>query len=145
MTYYSKKAIISIVTSLIVFLYLFMPIQGMQDTGAESMSKLWGAFFIKLLALEVVVKLIIMIVFNIINRLTTNEAEPTNTDERDKMIELKAVRNFCFMFVFGFFLAMGALMLQQPLSVMFHILALDFFISGVVLNLSYIFYYQRGI
>jgi hypothetical protein len=144
MTYYSKKAIVSIVTSLIVFLYLFMHVLGVQNAGVESMSNLWGAFFIKLLAIEVVVKLIIMIVFNIINRLAASETEPTIADERDKIIELKAIRNFCFMFAFGFFLAMGALMLQWPITAMFHILALGFLISGVVLNLSYIFYYQRG-
>jgi hypothetical protein len=144
MTYHTKKAIVSILTSILVFLYLYINIQGQAPAGIESLSHLWGVFFLKWIVIEIIAKLIIVIIFNIVNRIATHEAEPSIADERDKMIELKAVRNFSFMFSFGFFLAMGALAIHQPLSVMFNILALDVFISGLVLNLSYIFYYQRG-
>ncbi|MFE4709551.1 MULTISPECIES: hypothetical protein [Paenibacillus] len=144
MTYHSKKAIVSILTSLLVFLYLFIDIQGAGSAGVESLPQLWGVFFLKWIVIEVLAKMVILIVFNILNRLATREAEPSFADERDRMIELKAVRNFCFMFSFGFFVAMGALAIHQPLSVMFNTLAIDFFLSGLVLNLSYIFYYQRG-
>ncbi|MFF2911178.1 hypothetical protein [Paenibacillus sp. NPDC057934] len=144
MTYHSKKAIVSILTSLLVFLYLYIDIQGVSSAGVESLPQLWGVFFLKWIVIEVLAKMVILIVFNILNRLATREAEPSFTDERDRMIELKAVRNFCFMFSFVFFVAMGALAIHQPLSAMFNILAIDFFLSGLVLNLSYIFYYQRG-
>ncbi|MFC3746453.1 hypothetical protein [Paenibacillus sp. GCM10012306] len=102
MTYHPKKAIVSILTSLLVFLYLFIDIQGTSSAGVESLPQLWGAFFLKWIVIEVLAKMVILIVFNILNRLTTREAEPSFADERDRMIELKAVRNFalCFPLVF---------------------------------------------
>jgi hypothetical protein len=147
MTYHSRKAIVSIVTSIIIFVYLYIDIiQKIQAVGAESYSvpKLWGTFYFKLIAVTIVAKIIIMIVFNIINRIATNEREPSFTDERDRLIELKAVRNFCFIFCFGFFIAMGLLVINKPISMMFNIQALVIAVAGVVLDLSYIVYYERG-
>ncbi|GGG59498.1 hypothetical protein [Paenibacillus radicis (ex Gao et al. 2016)] len=144
MTYHAKKASVSVGTSILVFFFLYTGMQGAANEGLDTLSSLWGAFFIKLLVVEVVANIIIIMIFNLINKLATNESSPSFADERDRGIELKAIRNFCFIFCFGFFVAMGALMLHQPLSAMFQILAFDFFISGLVLNLSFIFYYQRG-
>lgn len=147
MTYYSRKAIVSIITSIIIFIFLYIGIiQRIQASVIEpdAVLKLWGTFYLKLLAVQIVAKIIIMIIFNIINRITTNEREPSFTDERDRLIELKAVRNFSFVFCFGFFLAMSVLAINQPISIMFNILALDIVVSGVVLDISYIVYYERG-
>lgn len=147
MTYYSKKAIVSIITSITIFILLYINImQKLQTVIIEpnAVTKLWGIFYFKLLIVQIVAKIIIMILFNIINRITTNESEPSFIDERDQLIELKSVRNFCFMFCCGFFLAMGALVINEPISIMFNILAFVIVVSGVVLDLSYIVYYERG-
>ncbi|WP_042162097.1 hypothetical protein [Paenibacillus gorillae] len=144
MTYHAKKASVSIGTSILVFFFLYMGMQGAANAESDTLPSLWGAFFIKLLVAEVVANILIMMIFNLVNKLATNESSPSFADERDRGIELKAIRNFCFVFCAGFFAAMAALMFHQPLSAMFHILAFDFFIAGVVLNLSFIFYYQRG-
>ena len=147
MTYHSRKSMVSIITSIIIFIYLYIDIlQRIQAVGVESFAapKLWGIFYFKLLAVTIVVKIIIMIIFNIINSIATKEGAPSIIDERDRLIELKAVRNFCFMFSFGFFFAMGALVINQPISMMFNLLALAIVVSGVVLDISYIIYYERG-
>lgn len=146
MTYYSKKAIVSGISSIAVFIFFYLDV--MEKTASLSVGsfaslKQWGMFFIYLLLAEIAVKIIVMIIFNMINTMITRESEPTIVDERDQLIELKAVRNFCFTFAAGFFLAMSALALNQPMNVMFLILAFSFITAGTILEASYVFYYER--
>lgn len=146
MTYYSKKAIVSGISSIAVFIFFYLDVIGKTASlseGSFAFLKQWGMFFIFLLLAEVVVKIVVMIIFNIIHSMITRESEPTIVDERDQLIELKAVRNFCFTFATGFFLAMSALALNQPINVMFLILAFSFIIAGTMLEASYVFYYER--
>lgn len=147
MTYYGKKAIVSIITTLIVFIYLYLDnIQAIGNISGDmsDVFGLWGLFFVKLLVILIVAQIIITMIFNMINRMITREKEPSVVDERDRNIEMKAIKNFCFVFSFGFFVAMAALMFTHSIGIMFSILAFDVLIAGLVLDISYIIYYNRG-
>ncbi|MFW6030363.1 MAG: hypothetical protein ACOCRO_08930 [Halanaerobiales bacterium] len=85
-----------------------------------------------------------MLVFNIINTKITKEKVPLISDERDRLIELKVTRNYACVFCFGFFIAMGVLIISQSLSMMFNIIAFVILISGLVVEASNIFFYERG-
>ncbi len=146
MTYYSKKAIVSIAGIVLTFIPFYINIMNqiqLFEMESKETLALWGQFFIILLITNVGIKIVSIIIFNIINSIIAKEKEPKIVDERDQIIELKSVRNFCFVFSLGFFLAMAVLMFNGPLTLMFQILAFAFPISGIVLELSYILYYER--
>jgi hypothetical protein len=105
----------------------------------------WGSFVLILTLISIVAHIIISIIFNIVFRITTREKEPTFADELDKLIELKATRNSFFVFIFGFLLAMGSLVIDQPSQVMFIILIAAGFISDVTGSVTKLFHYRRGV
>jgi hypothetical protein len=87
----------------------------------------------------------ISIIFNIVFRIMTREKEPAFADELDKLIDLKANRNSFFVFIVGFLLAMGSLVMYQPLQVMFIILIISGFISDVTGSVTKFYHYRRGV
>jgi hypothetical protein len=148
MSYQEKKNIVSLVGTLLVFgfycLYVFQkyPVGSLDSTDTSSF---WGAFILILIPVSIVAKIIITIVFNIIYRITTNEAEPSFADELDKLIELKATKNSHYVFTLGFLLAMGSLVMDMPHSAMFIILILSGFVSELVGVVTQLYLYRRGV
>ncbi len=80
----------------------------------------------------------------IIHRIISGEEEPKVEDERDHMIELRALRNSHWIFVIGFMLAMGVLAYESPPSYMFAVLLMSGLIADAVGELSPIISYRRG-
>jgi hypothetical protein len=105
----------------------------------------WGSFVLILTLFSIVAHIIISIIFNIVFRMTTGEKEPTFEDELDKIIDLKANRNSFFVFIVGFLLAMGSLIIYQPSQVMFIILIISGFISDVTGSVTKLYHYRRGV
>ena len=104
----------------------------------------WGSFFLILVPVTIVAKIVIYIAYSIVNTIATREEEPSITDERDKLIELKATRNSLYVFSVGFLVAMASLVISQPPSVMFILLICSGFVSEVVSDLSQFYFYRRG-
>jgi hypothetical protein len=94
---------------------------------------------------SIAAKIIITIVFNIIYRITTNEVEPSFSDELDKLIELKATKISHYVFTLGFLLAMGSLVMDMPHSAMFIILILSGFVSEMVGVITQLYLYRKGV
>lgn len=134
MTYQEKKSIVSIFSAILIFIsfsaykYVQYPADGMDMSETF---RYWGSFVLVLTLVSILAHIVISIVFNIIFRITTGEKEPTFADELDKHIELKANRNGFFVFILGFLLAMGSLVIEQPVQVMFVILIVSGFISDI--------------
>lgn len=149
MTYQEKNSIVSIFSTLIIFIIYYLYIMQMypQGTGISSSEilKYWGLVIILLVPVQVIIKIVITIVFNIINRIVTNEQEPTITDELDRLIYLKVVRNTCYSFLIVFFVAMGTLVIELPITVMFHILLIGLIGSGIIAEISQLIYYRKGV
>jgi hypothetical protein len=83
--------------------------------------------------------------FNIIYRITTNEKEPSFSDELDKLIELKATRNSHYVFILGFLLSMGSLVMDMSPSTMFIILFISGFLSELVGVFTQLYLYRKGV
>jgi hypothetical protein len=112
--------------------------------GSEEYFKIWGFFFIKYLGLQVVAKIVSTILANIFTNVTVNEQGPKRIDERDRLIELKSVRNFSFVFGGSFMIAMFSLAFGFGLSTLFTIFAFMMILGELSLQASYIFFYERG-
>lgn len=90
-------------------------------------------------------KVIIQIVFNIVNSLVTNEKESLITNELDQLIGLKSTRNSHYVFIIGFLLSMIPLVTDQPPYVMFIILISSGFLSELVGIITQLYLYRRGV
>jgi uncharacterized membrane protein len=148
MSFQERRAIVSLISSIgITALYSSYMIQRYPDASAYSAEvfHFWGAFFLILIPVTIVAKIIIYIVFSIFNTIATREEEPSIVDERDRLIELKATRNSLYVFVFGFLVAMGTLVFEMPPSTMFAILIVSGVASEMVSELSQFYFYRRGV
>jgi hypothetical protein len=148
MSYQEKKNIVSLLGTILVFglycLYVFQkyPVGSLDSTETF---RYWGAFILILIPVSIVAKIIITIVFNIIHRITTNEVEPSFSDELDKLIELKATKNSHYVFTLGFLLAMGSLVMEMPHSAMFIILISSGFLSEMAGVITQLYLYRKGV
>lgn len=148
MTYQEKKSIVSLISAILIFvaycLYLYpqYPEGGLETTETF---RFWGSFVLILTLVSIVAHIIISIIFNIVFRITTREKEPRFADELDKLIDLKANRNSFFVFIVGFLLAMGSLIIYQPSQVMFIILITSGFISDVTGSVTKLYHYRKGV
>ncbi|WP_423798032.1 hypothetical protein [Neobacillus sp. SAB-20_R2A] len=148
MTYQEKKSIVSLISAILIFgTYCLYMYPRHPERGLESLEtfRYWGSFVLILTLLSIVAHIIISILFNILFRMTTGEKEPTFADELDKLIDLKANRNSFFVFIFGFLLAMGSLVIYQPSQMMFIILIISGFISDVTGSVTKLYHYRKGV
>ncbi len=148
MPYQEKKIIISMISSLLVLAaYWFYIYQNYpaEITTTPTNFRFWGKTILILIPVSIVSRIVIMILFTIANRIATREEEPSFSDERDKLIELKAMRNSHWIFILGFFVAMGSLALGIAPYWMFIIIILSGFISEMADGFSQLYYYRKGI
>jgi len=106
--------------------------------------KFWGKTFLILIPVTIVSQIIIHIIFAIINKIVTNEDPSNLSDERDKLIDLKALQVSHWIFVMGFLLSMIFLVIGLPPYVMFITLFSSGFISSIVSELVKMCYYRKG-
>ncbi|MBS4223758.1 hypothetical protein [Lederbergia citrea] len=148
MTYQEKKSIVSLIGAILIFVsYCLYMYPQYPEGGLESIEtfRYWGSFVLILTLVSIIAHIMISIIFNIVFRMTTREKEPRFADELDKLIELKAFRNSFFVFILGFLVAMGSLIIYQPLQVMFIILIFSGFISDVTGSITKFYHYRRGV
>lgn len=148
MSYQERKNIVSLIGTLFIFgfycLYVFQTYPEATQDSTDTF-RFWGAAILILIPVSIVAKIIISIVFNIIFRITTNEVEPSFADELDKLIELKATRSSHYVFIIGFVLSMGSLVMDMPLYTMFIILIFSGFVSEMVGVITQIYLYRKGV
>ncbi|MDT3425303.1 hypothetical protein J2Z22_000819 [Paenibacillus forsythiae] len=148
MTYQEKKSIVSLISTILIFvvycLYRY-PEYPEEALNSKETLHYWGSFVLVLTLVSIAAHIVISIIFNIVFRMTTREKEPTFADELDKRIDLLAFRNSFAVFVIGFLLAMGSLVIDQPSKVMFIILIGSGFLSDVTGSLSRLYHYRRGV
>ena len=148
MSYQEKTTIVNIITTLLVSaLFWVYTLQRYQAENPELMEvfKFWGTAFIALVAISIVANIIIIIIFTIINAIVTQEEEdPSFTDERDKLIELKGTRNASYLFSAGVVFAMFTVALDAHPTMMFIILLLSGMAGDLFGNLTRLYFYRRG-
>lgn len=147
MSYQERRSLVNLISIiLITAVYSAYMIQRYPEGSAYSpeVFHFWGAFFLILIPVSVIARIIIYIIFHIINAIATREEEPPITDERDKLVELKASQNSLYVFMIGFVLAMVALVVGMPPAAMFIILICSGVVSEMVGDISQFYFYRRG-
>lgn len=139
---------VSIISGILLFtLYTLYAINKAEEGSITSSSdfSFWGSFILVLLPVSIVAKIIIHIVFSIINKIATNEDEPGFEDELDKVIELKADRVSLYVFFFGFILSMVPLVTDLPTYLTFLVLILSGFLSDLLGRIAQLYFYRKGV
>jgi uncharacterized membrane protein len=148
MSYQEQRALLAFLSTLAVnalYLLLMLPVQPSGDPYAPQVFHFWGRFFMVLIGLSILVRILITILFSIITTLATREAEPDFEDERDRLIDLKAARYGWYVFAIGFVLAMLTLVLEMPPATMFLVLMLGGLASQLSSELAEFWFYRRGL
>ncbi|SRR5258708_2854877 len=147
MSYQERRAFVSLISTILIAAYYFVSVLQRFPEGnpySADVFRFWGSSMFILIPVSVVVQIVIAIVFSIVYSIATREPERPLTDERDRLIELKAIRNSLYVFVFGFSLAMGSLVINMPPNVMFIVLFFSGFVSGMAGYITQIYFYRRG-
>jgi hypothetical protein len=147
-SYQERRSIVNLISSiLITVLYSAYMIQRYPQAEAYSpdVFHFWGSFFLILIVVSIVARIIIYILFSIINAIATQEQEPDITDERDRLIELKSMRNGFYVFIIGFVVAMVTIAAGQPPTMMFITLLCAGLVSDMISTISEFYFYRRGI
>lgn len=143
MAYQVKKSWVTIGT-ILVGLMIYGGYVLSQVSTSFSINQFGMYVLLTVLAL-IVTQIVGKIIFDLFNRTYEKKEEPKKMDELDRIIEYKSVRNFSFMFLGGFFTSMLLMWLLGTLFAAFMVMFFTLFASGIVLQISYIVYYNRGV
>src|SRR3990172_5869232 len=142
-----KQILVSLITMILILgsysLYVYHKyIAGNSDILNDF--KFWGKVYLILIPVSIASQIIIHIIFFTITKLVTNECPPDITDERDKLIEQKAIRLAHWTFIAGFILSMGSLAMGMQPWVMLITLIYSGFVAAFVSEIAKIHYYRKG-
>ena len=148
MSYQEKQNIVNIFSGLLITaIYALLIIKRQQEGNFDLREDFdtWGIIFLIYIAVSIVVRIIIQIVFHIINAIATREEKVPVTDERDKLITLKATRNSYYVFTSGFVLSVMSLAVGMPVYGIFIAFVATGLLAEIIDNGSQIYYYRKGI
>ncbi len=147
MSAHERQAVVSLLTTLVLavfFVAFLVPRYPMGNPYAPAVFHFWGMAFVVLVPVSIVANIAVSMVFTMVYVMATGQKTSSFADERDKFIELMALRNALFAFTAGFSLAMGSLAIGMPPTVMFIVLMGSGDGSGLVVNISKLYAYRRG-
>ena len=148
MSYREKANIVNIISSLLITGVYAWIIYQKQMAGTIDLTddfQKWGIVFLIFAGVSIVARIVIYIIFSIINVIVTREEKIPAEDERDKLIKLKATRNSHYSFSVGFFTAIAALSVGLPSYWLFILFVISGVISELIDNGSQMYYYRKGV
>lgn len=143
-----KRIPVSLIASVLIFIIYTLYVYNKHVAGnPETLNDFhfWGKSFLVLIPIAIVTQIIIQIVFAIATKITTGENPDPIDDERDKLIELKAIKISHYIFITGFALAMGSLNLRMQPWVMFVVLISSGFVASIVNEIVRLYFYRKGV
>lgn len=148
LSFQEKSLIASMVGSLIIYvIYGRQVLERYQAGGFDPAGTFvfWSRAILILIGIQVIFEVVMIIALVIVNAIVTREEEdPSFTDERDKLIELKGTSYQFAIFGVGFFLAMGAMAFGQPPAVMFVVFMTAIMLAGLIGSAAKLYLYRRG-
>jgi len=148
MTYQEKQNIVNIFSGLLITaIYGWIVYQkhlaGTIDLKEDFSS--WGVIFLIFIGVSIVSRIIIYIIFHIINAIATREDDTPVEDERDKLIKLKSTRNSYYSFSFCLMSGFVLLAIGMPVYGMFIAFIISGLIAEIIENGSQIYFYRKGV
>ena len=148
MSYQEKKNIVNIISAILITgIYAYIIYQRHLDGRLNLMDDYssWGYIFLIFIIISIVARIILYIIFHIINAIATRDEDIPITDERDKLIVLKATRNSYWTFSAGFALSVVSMSIGMTPVFLFIAFFASGFLAEIIDNVSQIYYYRKGI
>jgi len=149
MSYQVKENIINIFSGLLISAIYALIIYQRHMDGQFDLTenyKAWGIIFLIFMGVSIVARIVIYIIFHIINAIATQkEQDIPVTDERDKLITLKATRNSHHAFSISIAIAFVLLAFGMPIYGIFIAFMVGGLLSEIIDNGSQIYYRNKGI
>ena len=148
MSYQEKENIVNIFSAILISVIYSLIIYRKHIEGVFDLTedfRKWGVIFLIFIGVSIVARIIIYIIFHIINTIATQEDKIPVSDERDKLIKLKSTRNAHHVFSMGIVFAIIALAIGMPVYGIFIAFLVSGVISEIVDNVSQLYYHQKGI
>jgi uncharacterized membrane protein (DUF485 family) len=143
-----KRILVSLISSVLIMVIYFMYVYYKYiagNPGVLSDLRFLGKSFMIMVPVAIGAQIIIQIVFAIVYKIAGNEDIDPIDDERDKLIELKAIKISHYIFIMGFMLAMGCLAFGLKPWVMIVVLIASGFVASVVNEILRLWYYRKGV
>jgi predicted CDP-diglyceride synthetase/phosphatidate cytidylyltransferase len=148
MSYREKENILNIFSSLLITAVYAWIVYKRQMAGVIDLKddfQQWGIVFLIFAGVNIVARIVIYIIFSIINAIATREGKIPPVDERDRLVKLKSIRNSHYSFSVGFFAAIIALSIGMPSYWLFILFVLSGVLSELIDNGSQMYYYRKGV
>lgn len=148
MDYQERKSIINMLSTIIVLgIYYWSVFERFESQimSTDEQLQFWAKAILIAIPISIGNKIVVMIVFALINYIITREEISCFEDERDKLIELKSTRNSYFIFGMGFVFSLVVLAFGYPPKYMFIALILAGISSEIFDNLSQLYYHRKGV
>ena len=145
LSYYEKRSILSMVVLIIVYASMFYDaaMYYKSENIRSELLNFWGNQFLGLFLCLILVQITVLAIFNIVNKKITGEERPKIKDERDNVIELKAVHASYHILVLGVFVAMLTALRVKTYSPIFLIILGSFMLSGIIADVIRIVSYRK--
>ena len=154
MTYQEKKSLTNIISSiLITTIYGIIMYQRYLNGAIDDTNifKFWAIIILIFIPISIVARIIIMIIFHIIESVVQAaqgkelEDELDSVDERDKLIQMKSNSIAMYIFSFSFIIALATQLFDVSNHLFFIVLIIFGLLTDVVSESLMIRYYRRGI
>ena len=149
MSYQVKENIVNIFSGLLISTIYALIIYQRHQEGRFDLTEdftTWGVIFIIFMIVSVIARIIIYIIFHIINAIALQKEEDIPvSDERDKLIKLKATRNSHYAFSITFASVFVFLAFGMPIYGIFIAFLIGGLLSELIDNGSQIYYHSKGI
>jgi hypothetical protein len=147
MSYQQNQAIVNLFCSVlatIIYTYYLLQKIGLGDFDPTILSSYWGKLVLVVIAVQIVITIILSILTSIIKAIVTRDTEPTLTDERDRLFDLRSTQITFVVFTMGFLIAMITLAIGRPIFVMFNLIVYSLFAATTIGHITQLYYYRRG-
>ena len=154
MSYQEKKSLTNIISSiLITSIYGIIMYQKYSNGGLEytSIFKLWAVVILIFIPISIIARIIIMIVFHILDSVVQTAqgkedvGEFEAVDERDKLVQMNANSISMYIFSFGFMVALATQLFDVSNHLFFITMIIFGLITDVVSESLMIRFYRRGV
>jgi len=165
MSYQEKKAIVSMITGIIIFsTYCAYAYQKYQSGAiATDDMKFWATTMLWFIGIGIVAAIVIQIIFHILlsmgiairekrqnGKYDDKEIERTIelemvTDEMNKLIELKSMRIAFIIVSVGFIAALVSQVINESSTIMLNIMFVSFFVGSLSEGFTQLYFYRKGV
>jgi len=147
MSYQEKKSLLHLMSGILipgVYFWIILSGNPLEGLTTDELLYFWARSILILIPITIVIHIIGAIVFGIGNAIITREKPPA-ADERDKLIELKSMRNARYMFGAGCVFGLIALTMGMSVNVWFALFIVFSALSQAIESISQLYFYRNGI